>query len=65
MSILCQIFKSSRKQEMYLYVEKKRGVADVPTGLMESFGEPLEVMSLMLTSDRKLARAGARKITSR
>ncbi|MBT4520465.1 MAG: YcgL domain-containing protein [Halieaceae bacterium] len=59
MSILCQIFKSSRKQEMYLYVEKNRGVADVPLDLMERFGEPLEVMSLVLSSDKKLARAKA------
>jgi uncharacterized protein len=57
MSVLCQIFKSSRKEEMYLYVEKSRGMEDVPPALLERFGEPIPVMLLQLTSARKLARA--------
>jgi uncharacterized protein YcgL (UPF0745 family) len=42
---------------MYLYVELSRGLVDVPPELMVSFGEPAPVMSLLLTHDRKLARA--------
>ena len=30
MSLLCQVFRSSRQQEMYLYVDKSRGLQDVP-----------------------------------
>ena len=59
MSLLCQVFKSSRNQEMYLYVEKARGVEDIPDDLMIRFGEPLPVMLLLLTADHKLARADA------
>jgi uncharacterized protein YcgL (UPF0745 family) len=47
---------------MYLYVEKARGVADVPEPLMKQFGEPEEVMMLMLSPGRKLARADAKEV---
>jgi uncharacterized protein len=57
MSILCQIFRSSRKQEMYLYVNEARGLVDVPDALLAQFGEPVPVMLLQLTPERKLARA--------
>jgi hypothetical protein len=59
MSVLCQIFKSSRKEEMYLYVAKSRGMEDVPQALMERFGEPIPVMLLLLTLSHKLARVDA------
>jgi uncharacterized protein YcgL (UPF0745 family) len=59
MSRLCQIFRSSRKEESYLYVDKARGFEDVPADLMAQFGEPTPVMVLLLTPGRKLARANA------
>ncbi|HEY6131411.1 MAG TPA: YcgL domain-containing protein [Halioglobus sp.] len=62
MSIRCQVFRSSRKQEMYLYVEISRGLKDVPNELMAQFGEPIPVMVLQLTPEHKLARADARVV---
>jgi uncharacterized protein YcgL (UPF0745 family) len=59
MSLLCQVFKSSRKQEMYLYVDKSRGLQDVPDELLAQFGEPAQVMILQLTPEHTLARAAA------
>ena len=57
MSLLCQVFRSAKKQEMYLYVDKSRGVEDVPDALLAQFGELAPVMILLLTPERKLARA--------
>lgn len=57
MKYLCEIFRSSRKEEMYLYVDRARGLEDVPEALMKQFGEPESVMTVVLTPDRKLARA--------
>ena len=59
MSLLCQIFSSSRKQEMYLYVDKERGLQDVPESLLAQFGEAAPVMLVLLTPQYKLARADA------
>lgn len=55
--LLCDVYKSSRKQEMYLYVERTRGLEDVPESLLGGFGEPELVMTIPLTSARTLARA--------
>lgn len=60
--IHCQIYRSSRKPETYLYVEKSRGLEDVPEALMRQFGEPEEVMSLLLDTERRLARADAAEV---
>jgi uncharacterized protein YcgL (UPF0745 family) len=42
---------------MYLYVDKSRGLQDIPDALMAQFGEPTPVMVLLLTPEKKLARA--------
>jgi uncharacterized protein YcgL (UPF0745 family) len=57
MSVLSQVFRSSRQQEMYLYVEKSRGLDAVPDELLARFGTPIPVMVLLLTPQRRLARA--------
>lgn len=54
--MLTQIYKSPRKAEMYLYVEKNRGLEVVPEALLASFGEPEPIMLLMLDAKRTLAR---------
>jgi uncharacterized protein YcgL (UPF0745 family) len=59
MKLLCQIYRSPSQQEMYLYVEKSRGLQDVPDSLMARFGEPKVFMTLLLGPERSLARADA------
>lgn len=62
MKHLVEIFCSSRKQEMYLYVEKAKGLADVPEVLLQQFGEARSVMTLVLDPGRKLARADTAEV---
>ena len=62
MNLLCQIFRSSQRVGMYLYVDKSRGLVDVPEELMDRFGNPSPVMVLRLSRDRKLARADAGEV---
>ncbi|RUR33952.1 YcgL domain-containing protein [Vreelandella andesensis] len=54
--LLCEIFKSSRKDEMYLYVDKRKGMSSVPEALMETFGKPVPVLTMILTAEKTLAR---------
>lgn len=62
MKVLCQIYKSASNTEMYLYVEKSQGLRDVPLALMKRFGEPRELMILVLEPDKKLARANVGEV---
>lgn len=61
--LLCQIFKSTRHEEMFLYVERARGLEDVPASLLESFGRPESVMLIMLDPERALARVSMETVT--
>ena len=55
--IRCDIYKGSKRQEMYLYVPSEAGLKQVPEQLLETFGELQLVMSLVLDQTKKLARA--------
>jgi uncharacterized protein YcgL (UPF0745 family) len=52
----CCIYRSPRKDEMYLYLAQEAGFDDVPEALMQRFGTPQFVMELDLSAERKLAR---------
>lgn len=56
MTTNCRIFKSARKEQMYLYVREDVEIDDLPDALLTQFGEMEQVMELSLTPDRKLAR---------
>ncbi len=65
MKRICQIFRSPRKAEMYLYVDKAEGLAKVPDTLLAQFGEPQAVMVLALDAGRKLARVQAAEVLAK
>lgn len=62
MKLICEIFKSPRKDEMYLYVDKTEGMERVPEALLEVFGRPVSVTTMLITPEKKLARAEADKV---
>lgn len=57
--LLCEVFKSPRQDEMYLYVDKRDGFSRVPEALLERFGKPRSTMTLILTPERTMGRASA------
>ncbi|MEH6825754.1 MAG: YcgL domain-containing protein [Motiliproteus sp.] len=62
MKVICSIYRSTKKADMYLYVEKREGLARVPEALIEVFGKPTGAMTLLITPTKKLARADAVKV---
>jgi len=61
---ICSIFKSPRKDEMYLYVEKSVQLARVPEALTEMFGRPVHLMDMPIKPGRQLARVDVDKMLS-
>ena len=57
MPLSCWIYKSSLKDEMYLYLAREDDFDCVPELLMRRFGRPIPVMELELHEQRPLARA--------
>lgn len=52
----CWIYKSPKKDEMYLYLDRHDDFSQVPELLLKQFGQPVFVMKLSLSPAKKLAR---------
>jgi uncharacterized protein YcgL (UPF0745 family) len=62
MKLITSIYRSKRKEGMYLYVEKSVGVENLPEALLRQFGKPEHAMVLVLTPEKKLAYADVEKV---
>ena len=60
--LICSIYRSSKKDEMYLYVAKAKGLSEVPDALITMFGKAQHRMDMLLTPTKTLARADAVEI---
>ncbi len=60
--IPCWIYRSSRKQEMFLYLAREEGFDRVPEALLERFGNASLVMKLELHPERTLAREDVTRV---
>lgn len=58
----CWIYKSSRKDELYLYVREKDDFDGLPPELMGLIGRPELVMDLELNPRRPLARVDVGRV---
>lgn len=53
--MICFIYRSKKKQGAYLYLARKKTLADVPEELMTVLGECVQVMQLNLAKRNQLA----------
>lgn len=58
----CSVYKSSKKKEMYIYVDRNFKLEEMPEALKGVFGEPIHVLDMVLTPEKKLARVTAEKV---
>ena len=63
--LFCSIYKSPRREGMYLYVERTKGLKDLPEALISQFGEPRHVTDMILTPERPLARVEVDQVMAR
>ncbi|MHA7815229.1 MAG: YcgL domain-containing protein [Pseudohaliea sp.] len=59
MKRLCAVYRSPRREGMYLFVDRDRPLEELPEGLLAGFGTPELALNLVLTPERRLARADA------
>ncbi|MDW8846356.1 YcgL domain-containing protein [Erwinia sp. MMLR14_017] len=60
--MFCVIYRSSKRDQTYLYVEKKDDFSRVPAELLQGFGKPQLAMMLPLDGSKKLANADLSKV---
>lgn len=56
MKRICSIYKSRRRDGMYLYVDRSEALSRVPESLLAAFGPAQLAFDLVLTPERKLER---------
>ncbi|HGC1140148.1 TPA: YcgL domain-containing protein [Escherichia coli] len=60
--MFCVIYRSSKRDQTYLYVKKKDDFSRVPEELMKGFGQPQLAMILPLDGRKKLVNADIEKV---
>lgn len=60
--MLCFVYKSLKKEGLYLYLDKKEDFSALPEALLAGVGRLEFVMELELTPERKLARENSEKV---
>lgn len=63
--IPCAIYRSAKKVDSYLYVERENDFARVPHALLDMLGSLTFVMSLELHAQRKLAQVDVMQVMER
>ena len=57
-----KVFKSLKKLDSYLYVDKSQNFEELPSALRDSFGQHELVLEMELSPERKLARADTNQV---
>ena len=57
-----KVFKSLKKLDTYLYVDKLKNFEELPSALRDSFGQYELVLEMELLPERKLARADTNQV---
>ncbi|MGL5947934.1 MAG: YcgL domain-containing protein [Aeromonas sp.] len=60
--MLCAVYKSPRKVQTYLFVERRSDFSRVPDLLLTTFGEPELIMLRKLSADKPLAGADVKHV---
>lgn len=61
-TMFCVIYRSAKRDQTYLYVEKKDDFSRVPAELLSSFGTPQLTMLLPLDGRKQLVGADLEKV---
>ena len=60
--LICQVYRGSKRRDVYLYVDKKQGLSQVPEALIALMGQPELSMTILLKADKRLARLTAKEL---
>ncbi len=60
--MICAVYKSSLREETYLFIEKKGQFDDIPETLLKMFGTPQLLMLIPIDKREKLGFADIKKV---
>ena len=60
--MLCSVYKSSKRDETYLFITKRDDFSKVPETLLEMFGQALHIMTFSIAQKTQLGTADIDKV---
>ncbi|MGL5284963.1 MAG: YcgL domain-containing protein [Aeromonas sp.] len=60
--MLCAVYKSRKKSDTYLFIERREDFSSVPEPLLTAFGRPQLVMMVKLDEQKPLAFSDVAKV---
>ncbi|MCX8650695.1 YcgL domain-containing protein [Gilliamella sp. B2776] len=61
----CYIYRSTKKENCYLYMENEKDFSAIPEKIMSIFGSPVFVMKVLLDGKRQFVVGTAQEIEER
>lgn len=61
-AVICHVYRSPRRDGLYLFVPKEAELSKLPEAVMRQFGTPEFSMELEITPERQLARTTGREV---
>lgn len=58
----CYIYRSTKKENSYLYIDKENDFSKVPEVLMKAFGQPIFAMRVLLDGKRQFVVGSSQEI---
>ncbi|CAM3632024.1 YcgL domain-containing protein [Parendozoicomonas haliclonae] len=65
MKMVVSVYKTKRKEGLYLYINKLKGLDSIPEQLRTLMGQPQHVVDFLLTPERNLAEADSAEVLSK
>ena len=62
MKKVCEVYRCAKKEGMYIYLDKARGLDVLPEALKQRAGKMEVAMTLVITPEKNLARAKAEDV---
>ena len=58
----CDVYRSPRKEGLYLYVRRGSDLNELPEALLATFGEPELALTFELHAERRMAREDPKQV---
>ena len=65
MKVVVSVYKTKRREGLYLYIDKLKGLDSIPEELDALMGDPVHVVDFILTPEKKLANADTAEVISK
>ncbi|WP_300318473.1 YcgL domain-containing protein [Idiomarina sp.] len=61
--MLCDVYRSSRKADTYVYLPHGEDFSELPDALVQNFGKAEKILTINLTTREQLARLSVKELT--